>query len=182
MTFHARVRAEAMRGKSQDQKRRSQQWHPTLRVLPEREFHIFGHDSPLWTVQGAVRHALSGGLERLGFGFADAFEDDVWEVGFAADAGGVPDKLAFFFGGVAPGGLTFCKTPLDDAFRFAEHDRDVFVRMEAVADEEGDNDDVAGGSHGVAIADAGGFFHEYGMDFGVNAADPDEIGLALDGF
>src|SRR5688572_9126450 len=37
--------------------------------------------------------------------FANALEDDVGDEGFGADAFGVPEALAFFFGWVAPGGL-----------------------------------------------------------------------------
>ena len=114
-------------------------------------------------------------------GFADAFEDYVGEVRLAADAGGIPEKFALLLGRVAPGGLTFLEPLLDDAFGFAEHDRDVFKGMESVADEERDHDDVAGGGHGVAIADARVFFHEDGVDLGVFAAGADEFDLAFDG-
>src|SRR5688572_163532 len=103
-------------------------------------------------------------------------------MGFASDAGGVPEKFTFFLGGVAPGRLAFLETFLDDALGFAEHDGDVFVGMEAVADEERDHDDVASGGHGVTVADAGIFLHEDRMDFGVFAAGADEFDLAFDRF
>src|SRR5215217_7177903 len=37
--------------------------------------------------------------------FADAFENDVGDMGFVADAAGVPQEFSFFLGRIAPSGL-----------------------------------------------------------------------------
>ena len=115
-------------------------------------------------------------------GFADAVEDDVGNMGFIADAAGVPEEFAFFLRGIAPCGLAFLKAFLHDALGFAEHDRDVFIGVEPIADEKRNHDDVAGLGNLVAISDAGFFFHENGIDFVVFTKGADELDLVFDGF
>ena len=61
---------------------------------------------------------------------------------FGADGGRIPDEFAVAFGGIAPGRLAGGKTFFHDAFRFAEQNRNVFLRVHAVADEKRHDDDI----------------------------------------
>src|SRR5438477_5151965 len=135
----------------------------------------------LWRARGPLRSAFDVSQFRVGSLF-DAFEDDVCEEGFGADAGGVPKAFAFAFGGIAPGGLAAFEAFLDGLFRFAEHDWNVFVGMEAVADEEWNHNEVFRGRNRIAVADARVFFHEDGVDFGVAVEAANDFDLAFDGF
>src|SRR5688572_26561743 len=80
-------------------------------------------------------------IVSLGLGVADAslahpLEDYFGDLGLVANAGGIPEALAFFLSGIAPGGLAGAETLTNGFFGLAEHYGDVFVGMEAVADEE----------------------------------------------
>src|SRR5437867_10438656 len=75
-------------------------------------------------------------------GFVHAFQDDVHYAPFIADAGRIPDTFAALLGRVAPRGLATAVALLDHLFGFAQHDRDLFVGMQSVADEERDHDDA----------------------------------------
>ena len=114
-------------------------------------------------------------------GFADAFKNDFSQEGFGADGAGIPNKLALFLGGVAPGGLAGGVAVFHNFLRFAQQHGNILDGMESVADKEGDNDDEPGGGEGVDLGDAGIFFHEDSVNGGVNLSGADELDLPVDG-
>src|SRR5881296_865006 len=73
---------------------------------------------------------------------AHPFQNHVGEGWFVADAGGVPDSFAAFFGRVTPGGLAALVALLDHPRRGAQHHGDLFVGVQPVADKERDDDKV----------------------------------------
>lgn len=113
--------------------------------------------------------------------FSNAFQNHFRKVRFAADAGGVPDEFAVFLRGISPRRLAAAHSLTDVFLRFAEQHRDVFVGMQAVADEERDHHEVSRAGEPVAVADTRVFLHEHGVNFGVFFSRADELDLALDG-
>lgn len=100
-------------------------------------------------------------------------EDDVGDEGVCADGAGIPEAAVADGVGVAEGVGA-------DVVGHAEEDGDVFVGVEAVGDEEGDDDDVGLGGDGWPVFDVWGFFHEGGVDFGVDVFLADDVGLSVD--
>ena len=115
-------------------------------------------------------------------GFADALQDNFRHQRLAADAGGVPNAFAFVLGWVAPGRLAQLQPLPHDGPGRAQHHRNVFKGMQAVADEERDHNHVLRLRQLVAIADARVFLHEKGVDLGKKVLGADQLHLPLDGF
>ena len=83
--------------------------------------------------------------------------------------------------GIAPGWLSAFESALHRFNRFAQHERNAFVRVQSVADEERHHDDILRSCQPVAISDARLLFHEHGMHFRVNVSRADEFDLSFDG-
>ncbi len=80
---------------------------------------------------------LGGGSE----GLLDLIEDDLGEIGFGPDGAGVREVLLSEVVGVVPEHLALAGGSSGFGFD-AEKDGDVLVGVEAIGDEEGDDDDV----------------------------------------
>jgi len=109
-------------------------------------------------------------------------QNDVSDVRFGADGVGVPHEFVVTFGGISPRGLAFGKAFLDEPPGFAKQDGNVLLRVHSVADEKGDDDDVACFGNFVAILDARFLFEKGGVHFGVFVGCLHQGDLALDGF
>ena len=92
-----------------------------------------------------------------------------------------PEQFALLLGWVAPAWPALLEPVTDNAFRFAQHDRNILIRMQAVADEEGDHNEVSQLGQPVTVANARLFFHEDGVDFTINILRPNQVRLAFDG-
>jgi len=112
----------------------------------------------------------------------NAFQYHLHNVRFRADAGGIPEAFALFFGGIAPRRLSKFETFLNRLFRFAQHHGYILEGMQAVADEERDHHDIFCLRKMVALSNARLFFHENRMDGSVNILRPDQLNLMLNGF
>src|SRR5271156_3186344 len=98
----------------------------------------------IWLKEQADTQAFFRSPSTASSGLSNELQDDVGKVRFAADAGGVPDFFAVALGRVAPGWLALLHTIPHDALGQAQHHRDVFVRVQAVADEKGHHDNILG--------------------------------------
>ena len=113
---------------------------------------------------------------------AHSFQNHIGNMWFCADWSCVPDKFVVALGRISPCRLVIGKAFLYLSLGFAEQDRDVLLRVHAVADEERHDDDVFRAREFVAISDARLFFEEHGMDRGIFVGRADNFDLALDGF
>ncbi len=75
-------------------------------------------------------------------GLFHPFQDHIGNMRFAPDTGRVPDPLALLFRWIAPCRQPLLEPLLHDAPRFAEHHRDVFKGMQAVADKKWNHHNV----------------------------------------
>ncbi len=73
------------------------------------------------------------------------------------------------------------KALLDRPFRLAEQNRNVRLRVQAVADEKRDDDQVPGLRERITFANARAFFEKNRADGGINFHRPDQFRLPLDG-
>ncbi len=116
-----------------------------------------------------------------GGSFADAFQNDVGDFWFRADCRGVPNQLSISFGGISPCWLAAGKAFLNKSFGFAEQDGNVLLCVHSIADEERNDDNVAGLGQFVTLFDTRLFFEEDGVHIGIFVKFSDEFDLALDG-
>ena len=83
-------------------------------------------------------------------------------------------------GGIDPRGLSAPEAFLHRFGRSPQHDRDVLVTVQAIADKEGHHDEIICLAQSVGIGDAGIFFHEDRMDIPVEPSFPYKQHLVLD--
>src|SRR6266508_1367785 len=98
----------------------------------------------------------------------------------AADAGSVPDESAILPGRVQPGRFAAFEPALNRVLRLAKQNRNFFVRMLAVTDEEWYYDDVGRARQTVTIANTRFFLHERRVDFGIEISRADQFNLPFD--
>lgn len=110
-------------------------------------------------------------------------ENDVGHERLGADGGGVVEGLFLELVGITAEDLLLAS---GKAFRFfkAEHHGDVLIAVEAIGDEEGDDDGIGSVGHLGPVGDEGRLFHVGVVDFGEAAFGEslDQIHLGLDGF
>lgn len=130
----------------------------------------------------------------LGVELEDLFDDDAGEEGIGADGAGVIKAAAADGIGVAAEDLGVARTagPAQCGAGLgvdAEEDGDVLVGVEAIGDEEGDDDDVGRRGLLLPVGDEGIFFHEHAEDLfvlieGLDAGDLffyGEAGIFIEG-
>ena len=87
--------------------------------------------------------------------------------GSRADGGRIPDQFAVLFRRIAPGRLAGGKPLLERPLRFAEQNRNVLLRVQAVADEKRHDDQIFRLRERIAFGNARAFFKENRVDLRV---------------
>lgn len=114
--------------------------------------------------------------------FFCALQNDLGDGGFGADGGGVPDEFVVAFGGIAPGRLAAGEAFANYAFGFTEQYWNIFLRVHAVANEKGNDDDVFGLGQFVTFLNSRLFFKKKSLDVGIFFQGANQFDLAIDGF
>src|SRR5689334_17903723 len=113
--------------------------------------------------------------------FAHSLKNHIDDVRFVADGGRIPHEFVVLLSWIEPGRLAAFE-PLANLLRgFTKHRWNVFVGMQAVADEERYDDNVFRARQTVTITDARFFFHEHGVNLPVELSRADQFDLTFDG-
>src|ERR1035437_1562588 len=98
----------------------------------------------------------------------DPFQNHVGDVRFAADGGRIPDEFGVFLRRIAPRRPAGGQALLDDPSRLAEQNRNVFLRVQPIADEKWHHHQVFRFRQRITISDARRLFEKNPVDAGIN--------------
>src|SRR5437870_980435 len=115
---------------------------------------------PPWTTWAIEQFNLVVGLPC----FAHTVENNFRKLRISANARGVPNQLSLFLRGISPSMLASLQPLSDDAFRLSKQNRNIFLRVQAVADKKGDHNHISRLGQFIAMSDARLFFQVHCMD------------------